>query len=262
MTAIRSSSTQRLPSSFAWPARRQVLEARRLLQASSQNGIGEAALLTGEVLLQLIKRDLQGTLTDDYKVVLDSLGQAHAATSEELIQRAQLWLEKAAGAGMTPALRYLGLMKARGLGSKADFVSAASLWKEAADRGDTVSQIEIGGMLTFGHGVQADLGEAARYLRLATNKRPEVAFQLSSVLLPKSLSGDEAATKELKALLTRFLDSPQAYQDMAVGQQGACRGADAGETDRTTRSAPRDHTPVPRDLFRRPAGRQAAGRIL
>lgn len=180
--------------------------ALRLLTFASQNGIGDATLWVGRIYLTALVHDMAGKLPADHRVILNREGAAHPATTKQLGQAATIWLEKAAGAGHSAALRYLAFMKARGMSGEIDFASAAALWKQAADKGDAVSQLELGKILAFGHGVEASADEAARYLRKASAVRPDAKVALASVLLAKALAGDASAATEAIENATAFLN--------------------------------------------------------
>ena len=191
----------------------------KLLTFASQNGISDATLRLGKMYLTMLANDMAGKLPVGYRVVFDSVGIAHPANTEELAQAATAWLEKAAGAGHPSALRYLALMKARGLNGNTDFASAAALWKQAADKGDAISQLELGKMLAFGHGVKANSDDAIKYLRKASSTRPDAKIALASVLLPRAIAGDASAASEAIENATVFLNGKRPALDLRMANR-------------------------------------------
>lgn len=191
----------------------------KLLTFASQNGVSDATLRLGRMYLTMLANDLAGKLPADYRIVLDRVGTAHPASTEHLAKAATAWLEKAAGAGHPSALRYLALMQARGLNGKIDFASAAALWKQAADKGDAISQFEIGKMLAFGHGVKANSDEAIKYLRKASSSRPDAKVALASVLLPRAIAGNASAAREAIENATVFLNGRRPAMELRMANR-------------------------------------------
>src|SRR4051812_34138675 len=89
----------------------------------------------------------------------------------------------------------------RARSTKVDYVGAAALWREAAERGDAISQLELGKILMFGHGLQPNSGEAIRMFRLAADRLPVAAVGPATALISNSIAGDAASAREAIELL-------------------------------------------------------------
>jgi TPR repeat protein len=193
----------------------RVTEARRLLRRATEQAVYPAFVLTGEVLFRLAQIDERGHLPGSERVAIDDTGQTHPATRAELAAEAVLWWERAAAFSRPQGLRLLGMARARGLSGKVDYVGAAALWKDAAERGDAISQLELGKMLMLGHGLQPNSAEAIRMFRLAADRLPVAAIGLATALISKSIAGDAAAAREAIELLEAILDKTKKSDELA-----------------------------------------------
>ncbi|PWT88204.1 MAG: hypothetical protein C5B56_09180 [Proteobacteria bacterium] len=181
-------------------------DARRLLRRATEQAVYPAYVLMGEVLFRLVQLDERGDLPASERVAIDDVGTAHPASRAELAAETVLWWERAAGFGRPLGLRLLGMAKARGLAGKPDLVGAAAIWRNAAERGDDVSQLELGKMLLLGEGVQPDATEAIQLFRLAADRLPLAAIGLATALTPRAIAGDAAAAREAIGTLEALLD--------------------------------------------------------
>ena len=192
-----------------------ITEARRLLRRATEQAVYPAFVLSGEVLFRLAQLDERGQLPASERVGIDDAGQTHPATRAELAAEAVLWWERAAAFSRPQGLRLLGMARARGLSGKVDYVGAAALWREAAERGDAISQLELGKMLMFGHGLQPNSGEAIRMFRLAADRLPVAAVGLATALISNSIAGDAASAREAIELLEAVLDKTKKTDELA-----------------------------------------------
>jgi TPR repeat protein len=197
----------------------RVAEARRLLRRATEQAVYPAYVLMGEVLFRLIQLDERGGLPSTELVAIDDVGTAHPATRAQLAAEAVLWWERAAAFGRPQGLRLLGMARARGLSGKVDTIGAVALWKDAAERGDAVSQLELGRMLLSGNGVQPDRAEAVRQFRLAADALPRAALGLAAGLIGPSIAGDAAAAREAIQALETVLDKTSDQEELALAYQ-------------------------------------------
>jgi TPR repeat protein len=179
-------------------------EARRLLKRAAEKAVYPAYLAMGSLLIKQVFFNEAGLKSNAQLIMIDDVGQVHAATREQLLAEAALYWERAAAFGRVDGFRLAGLARARGFGGNADFVGASTLWKTASEMGDSLSQHELGKMLLTGAGVQANAEEAIRLFRLSSPYVPSSLISLAAALVPKSLRGDIDAAREAITSLEKF----------------------------------------------------------
>jgi TPR repeat protein len=122
----------------------------------------------------------------------------------DLIQ-ARAWLEKAAANGDPYALYVLGRAMEESMGpAGADAVRAASLYRQAAEKGHPLAALRYGMALADGAGVKRDAVAAHRWLIHAQqNGVPEAALALADMAARTPASRDKAMNeKALQSVIT------------------------------------------------------------
>lgn len=106
-----------------------------------------------------------GDSTDTYNLAVKFYTGECVKKSYE--SAANLW-QKAASAGVIPAMNNLGYLLSEGLGVKQDQARAAALWLEAAQAGHSESQIHLGNALFHGYGVPQDRARGLAWILFAS----------------------------------------------------------------------------------------------
>ena len=184
----------------------RALEAQRLLRVATDRAIPQAAIVLGSTLFRLAQMHHHGRIPSSELVSLDGAGNAVSATEESLLNEAVRWWERA---GHLPeAKRLLAMATALGLTGQPNLPAAIALWREAARRGDAVSEIELGIAEFRGLGTEPDSDEAIDHFRKALAGEVDGAgILLAGALIVKIGEGDLSATREAFAALDTVLES-------------------------------------------------------
>ena len=121
-----------------------------------------------------MKRMKEGIDTDDVLTGF-ALGRAcyEGFGLEKDYSRALGYFQKAADAGYTPAIRYLGTMYRDGYGVETDYDKALVYYRKAADAGDPLAMNNMGVFYREGYGVEQDFDKALEWHRKAMEKGEE-----------------------------------------------------------------------------------------
>ncbi|MBF0357953.1 MAG: sel1 repeat family protein [Magnetococcales bacterium] len=95
--------------------------------------------------------------------------------SKKEYRKAAMWYSRAAKKGSAPALYKLGLLSARGLGTKLDKRKAAWWYEQSAELGFHPAMYELGKAYSQGRGVRRNLVKAYMWFHLAGEAGSKVA---------------------------------------------------------------------------------------
>ncbi len=92
----------------------------------------------------------------------------------------------------------LGTMYDSGKGVPQDYVTARQWYEKAANQGDALAQLMLGAIYYDGRGVPKDYGQALRWLNLAANQgNPLAQIKLGLMLSEGALKGGRGAAQDL-----------------------------------------------------------------
>mgnify|MGYP005699161043 CR=1 FL=1 len=129
----------------------------------------------------------EGGLSAGEPALNEVLNRALSALDAERYDEAHGLLERAAKAGHLPATAVLGDVHYFGWGVDVDYLRAARLYRQAADRDHPGGYFGLGRQYLFGHGVDKDVGEAMHWFTLAGRAGPvDLETELNDVMcLPR-----------------------------------------------------------------------------
>ncbi len=155
--------------------------AQKALEARAPNAIG---------LLQKVAD--KGLAKAQFR--LGSLYRGEGALVKEDPVQARQWTEKAASAGVTPAMYNLGLFYYNGYGGAQNHIVAANWFRKSAENGLFDGQYNLGLMYQQGDGVPLDPSEAYKWLKLAAKAKPNDREAAALAAEARNqLSADQAA---------------------------------------------------------------------
>ena len=152
----------------------------------------------------------------------DWLAEAKRYLDSEDYTQALPPLRKAAGAGDTDAMRYLGLLYENGQGGDRDYDQACQWFRSAAEAGNADAMVDLGYLYEFGWGVTRDYNQARQWFQEAADAGNAAAKQ-ALLRLP---SPDPSAA-DWFAEAKRYLDA----EDYALALAPLRKAAEAGNAE-------------------------------
>ena len=102
--------------------------------------------------------------------VTDAVTKARAAFGRRDFRQSMVWYREAADRGNTDAQVQVGFQYENALGVEQNYAEAAAWYRRAAEQGNAVAQSNLGTLYLNGHGVSRDYAEAIRWLRKSADQ--------------------------------------------------------------------------------------------